>query len=369
MYRGESEERLGAGTRGRNILGEMAQTDRPSSSDRWLEPKGNVLAIATGLSDLDRKLIQALQRNGRASYAELAEGLGTSEKIVRTRVISLLDSGVIDITTVSNPQALGYRYVALVGVRTAAVKVSSVAERLTLLEGVDYVVTTMGRYDIFVEVFCRTLDHLKAVLEEKIKSIPGVVDAEAYLFLSLVYQEGAFEQARSKEVTEPPVEGAAVPLDDVDIAIVGILNGDGRTPYRKVADEIGVSESQVRRRVARMLDARVMKIIAITSPMSLGFETVALVGVEVSPGTGLEQLAAAIAEVSSVTYVAICVGRFDLWFELVCTDSSDMLSLIDKIRARPGIARLESFVYLDLRHRPVSAPDGRTLADAGGAGR
>jgi DNA-binding Lrp family transcriptional regulator len=338
----------------------MASIDRPPSPARWLEPKGNSRAIATGFSELDRALIAALQRNGRASYAELATDLGTTEKIVRTRVKSLLDSGVIAITTVSNPGALGYRYVALIGVRTSGVRVAAVADRLTELEGVDYVVTTMGRYDVFVEVFCRTLDQLRAMIEEEIKSIAGVVDAEAYLFLSLAYQEGAFELARAKDPPELPVGGAATALDDVDFAIVAILNGDGRTPYRKIAAEIGVSESQVRRRVARMLEARVMKVMAITIPMNLGFETVALVGVAVAAGTSPEELAGEIAEVAAVTYVAICTGRFDLWFEVVCRDPEDLLRLTeDEIRPRPGIARLESFVYLDLRHRPVPASRGR----------
>jgi DNA-binding Lrp family transcriptional regulator len=337
----------------------MASTDRPPGPDRWLEPRGNARAIATELSGLDRGLIEALQRNGRAPYAELAADLGTSEKIVRTRVRSLLDSGTIAITTVSNPAALGYRYVALIGIRTAGVAVAAVAERLTELEGVDYVVTTMGRYDLFVEVYCRTPEDLKGTIEGKIKSISGVVAAEAYLFLSLVYQEGAFELARAKEPVELPVGESAAALDDTDLAIVAILNGDGRTPYRKVAAEVGVSESQVRRRVARMLAARVMKVMAITIPMSLGFETVALVGVEASPGTSVAELAAEIAEVTAVTYVAICTGRFDLWLELVCRDPGDLQRLLeDEMRPRPGIARMESFVYLDLRHRPVPAAGG-----------
>jgi DNA-binding Lrp family transcriptional regulator len=336
----------------------MASIDRPPNRDRWLEHGSWARLPATGFSDLDRALIAALQRDGRASFAQLAADLGTTERLVRTRVRTLLDSGAIAITTVSNPDVLGYRYVALIGVRTAGVALTAVADRLTELDGVDYVVTTMGRYDLFVEVFCRTLDEFRQLLEEQIKPTPGVAAAEAYLYLSLVYQEGAFELVREKAPDDGRV-GGTVALDDVDVAIVGILNGDGRTPYRKVADEIGVSESQVRRRVARMFEARVMKVMAITIPMSLGYEVVALVGVAVTAGTGLEVLAREISEVTAVTYVAISSGRFDLWFEIVCRDQDDLLRLTeDEIRRRPGIARLESFVYLDLRHRPVPAPTG-----------
>jgi Lrp/AsnC family transcriptional regulator for asnA, asnC and gidA len=321
-----------------------------------------VLSIATRLSELDRRLIQALQRDGRTSYAALAGELGTTEKVVRTRVRSLLSSGVIDITTVSNPLALGYRYVAMVGVKTSGAALSAVAQQLTEIEGVDYVVTTMGRYDIFVEVFCRTLDHLQDLIENKIKSIAGVVDVEASLYLSLVYQEGAFELARAKEVTNPIVGGPSIDLDDVDISIVDILNQDGRTPYRIIAERLSISESQVRRRVARMQDANVMKIMAITNPMSLGFETVALVGAIVVPPVGVQEAARTIAKIRSVTYVAIAAGRFDLWLELVCSDPGDLLRLIDEeLRQIPGITRLEPFVYLDLRYRHVRTAGADSL--------
>ena len=47
-------------------------------------------------------------------------------------------------------------------------------------------------------------------------------------------------------------DGAAVPLDDVDRKIIGVLQGDGRCPYGTIADQVGLSEAAVRRRVQRL---------------------------------------------------------------------------------------------------------------------
>lgn len=338
----------------------MTQPDGDSQSlasggTRWRVGDG-MLSIATGLSDLDRRLIQHLQRDGRASYASLASELGTTEKIVRSRVLALLSSGVIDITTVTDPRALGYRYVAMIGVRTVAAAMSDVADRLTNLEGVDYVVSTMGRYDLFVEVFCRTLKDFKSVIEDGIQATPGVVEVEPYLYLSLSYQEGAFEVAHSKTDRGRLSGAARVELDKVDVGVVNLLNADGRTSFRAIASELSISETQVRRRVARMQEAGALRIMAITNPMSMGFETVALTGIVVAPPTRTQDVAEALSKLASVTYVAICAGRFDLWIELVCTDMDEFLQLMDdKIRSIPGVSHLESFVYTDLRYRPVPA--------------
>jgi Lrp/AsnC family transcriptional regulator for asnA, asnC and gidA len=345
-----------------------AQTDgsRQSSAPAagWRAGSG-MLSIATGLSELDRQLIELLQENGRASYAFLASQVGTTEKIVRSRVLALLSSGIIDITTVTDPRALGYRYVAMIGVKTAGIAMSGVADQLEELEGVDYVVSTMGRYNILVEVFCRGLTDLQAVIEDGIQAIPGVVTVEAYLYLSLFYQESAFELARSKAERDGAAGGPSVDLDEVDVSVVNMLNANGRESFRTVASELSISETQVRRRVARMQEAGVLKIMAIINPMSLGFEAVALLGVAVSSPKSTQEVADELSKLTSVTYVAICAGRFDLWVELVCRSMEDFLQLMDLgIRAIPGVARVEPFVYLDLRYRPVPA----TITSAATAG-
>ena len=69
------------------------------------------------LDDTDRKLIDALQRDGRASYADLAELVGLSPAATRLRVQRLLDAGVVQVVGVTNPLALGYPVMAALGVR------------------------------------------------------------------------------------------------------------------------------------------------------------------------------------------------------------------------------------------------------------
>ena len=50
---------------------------------------------------------------------------------------------------------------------------------------VDYVVLTAGSFDILVEVVCENDDDLIALLNSKIRSLPGVTSSETFVYLKL----------------------------------------------------------------------------------------------------------------------------------------------------------------------------------------
>jgi len=77
--------------------------------------------------------------------------------------------------------------------------------------------------------------------------------------------------------------------------------------------------------------------------------------IAVSPGFGIGALADRLATLPSITYLVICVGRFDILAEVVCRDHTDLLDLIDReVRPLEGISRLEAMLCLDLYYRRVS---------------
>ena len=144
------------------------------------------------------------------------------------------------------------------------------------------------------------------------------------------------------------VASTTVAIDDVDKAIIEALQEDGRLPYTKLAVEVGLSEAAVRQRVQRLLESRVVQIVAVTDPMTLGFRRMAMIGLKVEGD--LRKVSAAIADIPEVSYVVIVSGSFDLLMEAVCEDDDHLLSLLnDKVRAIPGVRSTETFTYLQLR--------------------
>lgn len=136
------------------------------------------------LDDVDKALIRLLQSDGRASYADLAPQVGLSAPAVRQRVQRLVDAGVLQIVGVTDPLALGLPVMALVGVRVQG-DARAVADALAEIDNVVYLVTTAGSFDLFAEVVCRDMDVLFAVVNDRIRVVPGVSAAESFPYFGI----------------------------------------------------------------------------------------------------------------------------------------------------------------------------------------
>lgn len=158
----------------------------PEADHRRLAP-----VVGTGpsglLDDANRAIIEALQRDGRLAYGTIAEEVGLSEAAVRRRVQRLREAGVMQIVAVTDPLQLGFHRQAMVGVRVEG-DVRTVAERLSSLDEVDYVVMCAGSFDLLVEVVCEDDDALFQLLNDSFRSIPGVRGTESFVYLKLAKQ-------------------------------------------------------------------------------------------------------------------------------------------------------------------------------------
>jgi Lrp/AsnC family transcriptional regulator for asnA, asnC and gidA len=137
------------------------------------------------IDDLSRQIIDHLQKNGRRSYAAIAQDTGLSEAAVRQRVRRMVDAKVMQIVAVVNPLALGLARMALIGIRAEG-DLREIAARLASIDQVDYVVLCAGSYDILVELLCESDEHLLSLVNDSIRVIPGVRSAEMFPYLRIV---------------------------------------------------------------------------------------------------------------------------------------------------------------------------------------
>ena len=137
-------------------------------------------------------------------------------------------------------------------------------------------------------------------------------------------------------------------LDATSKAIIEQLQRDGRRSYAEIGKVVGLSEAAVRQRVQKLTEAGVMQIVAVTDPMSLGFNRQAMIGVRVSGDTRV--VADHLSDMPEVSYVVLSAGTFDILAEIVCEDDDALIELLNhKIRAVDGVANTETFVYLQLK--------------------
>lgn len=139
------------------------------------------------LTDLDKRIIEHLQADGRRAFTQIAQDLGVSEAAVRARTNRLVDRGIIQVVGVADPGKLGFQQ-ALIGIRCEPGKLLQVAESLAALGEVDYVVVTAGRFDILIEAVAEDNEGLLRFLNDRLQRIDGVRDTETFTYLRLVKQ-------------------------------------------------------------------------------------------------------------------------------------------------------------------------------------
>ncbi len=139
------------------------------------------------LDDVSKLIIEQLQLDGRRSYSEIGKAVGLSEAAVRQRVQKLTESGVMQVVAVTDPMQLGFYRQAMIGVRCGG-DTREISELLAEMPEVDYVVMTAGSFDILVEVVCENDDDLIALLNSKIRTLPGVTSTETFVYLKVAKQ-------------------------------------------------------------------------------------------------------------------------------------------------------------------------------------
>jgi len=140
------------------------------------------------VSELDKRIIEHLQEDGRRPYTQIAAELGVSEAAIRARTNRLVERGILQIVGVTDPLKLGFHQMAMVGVRCERDRLVAVAEAVAEMPEVDYVVITAGTYDLLVETVCEDNEALLRFLAERLRTIDGVRETETFVYLRMVKQ-------------------------------------------------------------------------------------------------------------------------------------------------------------------------------------
>jgi Lrp/AsnC family transcriptional regulator for asnA, asnC and gidA len=137
------------------------------------------------LDDLDFKIVNCLQQDGRMSLTVMAEKMGVSVGTIRTRVNKLIEEKTISIIGRVDPDKVGFHSYAHIAVyvRPATLK-EQVAQNIAQLPEVSFLAMTSGDYDLEVDVMCRDNDHLVDFVN-KISSYEGVYHIKTTIYFKV----------------------------------------------------------------------------------------------------------------------------------------------------------------------------------------
>lgn len=156
--------------------------------------------------DIDYRLMVELQQDARQSDAQVSRKLGLSEATVRRRIIRLIDRGIIAISAVITPYAVGYTTVAFICLRGSPRCLEKIMEKLADMPRVHFLSFITGRFDVLAWATFRSPQELTEFVKQELSSIPGVTGSETFINLEINKRDLNILPADSSKPARTPVK-------------------------------------------------------------------------------------------------------------------------------------------------------------------
>ena len=292
-----------------------------------LEPK-------PALDDMDARVVAAVQRDPRASYAQLAALIGASETTVQRRLQRLRSSGAIAVIAVVDAQLCGLGDPALVYLTTEPRATLRVAHTLAARPDVRFVSIVNGHDDIVCELIVRDRTHLANVLLVELSVIDGVRSTSTAIVLRTYKTRDEWSRGlladTGKDALDHDAREAGFrprPLDDLDRLLIAALREDGRRSFVDLAAELGISETAVARRHRALIEAGQLGVIALVDPLIMGFGVEGFLHFKIDPSR-IESVARFLSRRREVRYLSATAGHSDLSCEAIFRDNTSLHEFI-----------------------------------------
>lgn len=147
--------------------------------------KPNQVPDTVDLDDIDRKIIQALNRNGRISYTDLAKDIGLSRVAVQARINTLMDQGVIErFTAVINPEKIGITVSAFFNVEVEPKHLHELADLLADDPFVTSLYHMSGPSKLHMHGLFKNNQEMEEFLKDKLYKMPGVTSVDCQVLIT-----------------------------------------------------------------------------------------------------------------------------------------------------------------------------------------
>ncbi len=136
-------------------------------------------------------------------------------------------------------------------------------------------------------------------------------------------------------------------MDDRDVAILRILMDNARTPLTEIAKVVGVTDVAVKKRIQKLeRDGVIKKYTIVVEPKKIGYNGVALVGVDTEPDKVLS-VAHELSKRDYVVSVFITTGDHMIMAEVWAKTGSELMRIIEEIGRMEGVKKVCPAIVLE----------------------
>jgi DNA-binding Lrp family transcriptional regulator len=309
------------------------------------------------VDEIEGRIIRCLQLVPRVAFSAIAEVTGVSEQTVARRYRRLVRAGILRVTAVINPAAMGQSN-WIVRTQCKPSGAGAIAEALARRDDVSWVTLVSGGSEIICVLRARTTEARDDLLTQRLPRTAPVLSISAAMVLHRFLGGGGHrnddwsaldsllddeQMAALLARSDLPFRGRVTPveLDGADLAMLEVLAANGRAAYSEIARAAGIDESRATRRLRALVAAGALYFDVDISTAALGFGTAATLWLTVPPAQ-LDAAGRALAAEREVAFAAAISGPQNLTASIVCADVDSLYRFVtERIGAVAGVQGLE----------------------------
>lgn len=314
------------------------------------------------LDEDDRRLLHALQLDGRVPFARLGVVLNMSERAVARRYHRLRAHRglrVVGVRSPGGPEDVWFLQIAL-----PANSVERLSRALVQRRDTSWIAGLAGDGSLICMlrgwVGSGILQHLREALH------PGTLVAQQVLvpFAGVGGWPGRLEALTRQEreaLARPPAPLRVSPATQLDQRLLELLAVDGRMPVARIATDLTVPESTVRRRIADLIATGSLLFEVDIDPALYGRTLDVICWIDVQP-SGLETAMAALQTHPEVAFASTTSGTTGVLAFLELTEPAHLHRyLTEHVAAIPGVRHVRTEPVGRWFKRAASVPHTRSV--------
>ncbi|MEU5837006.1 AsnC family transcriptional regulator [Streptomyces diacarni] len=303
------------------------------------------------LSTVQRRIIAALQVDGRATWRKIAAVLDLPERSVARHGAWLLENGLVTVA------AIRHREHSLLIACTCAPGTGRIAsESLSSRPDTSFSYQVTGREDLVVEMHYN--GDVTEVLSLELPATPGVSSIVVYPVLKYFktirgWRLGSLKPAEELALQkDPDVTSWRIQpnLNSKDEQIIDALHDDGRASFESIARRVAMSETSVARRIDWLLSTGQIAIRALVEPLAVGLPVEALLWVSTTPSQ-VEKLGQRLATRPEVRYAAAVAGDCQLVVDVTVANQAELYDFISHSAWGNSMLQVKASLVVSARKR------------------
>ncbi len=278
----------------------------------------------------DQKIIQLLQKNGRASYAEIAQELAITPSTAAKRMKFLQESETITVRGVLNPHRLGLYAGAVITLKIEPTREKDICNFLNHELFTSTVLCTVGKSDIFCIIHTPGWEYLHSFIKDKLAPLDGVLYYDCRLQAEVVKRIQLFGDKKKFDTTPD--------LKKMDWEIIRQLCLDGRQSNSEIATKLDLHVSTVSRKIQSLFNQNYLRIIPQPNPTKFRYASSAIVTANLARQHAKE-VCEIISKYDEVALVIRTITQPQIIFGVHSSNNERTARIIQQFLSLPGIEK------------------------------